>query len=425
LPLAVSKSSDVKILVVGGGGREHALAWRLAKEAEVIVAPGNPGIAEDCETVPISAKDHAALVVLCQERNIDLVVVGPEDPLIDGLADRLREAGFPVYGPGLDGARLEGSKAFSKQVMAAAGVRTAAFETFTDPAAAVEYAKSRFDLGRGVAVKASGNALGKGVVVADEFGLAEEAVKRMMVDREFGSAGETIVVEDMLVGPEFSLLTIVGDHNYVSLPVAQDHKRAYDNDRGPNTGGMGAYSPVGWIPADMIGAVEGEIVEPTLRALKAQGITYRGTLFSGIMVDSGNPYCLEFNVRMGDPETQAVMMRIESGYAQALYDAAVGNEIPEVSISSLASLTVVVAGKDYPAQSSKGLPIQIGPIASNAKLFHAGTAVAEGQLITNGGRVIAASATGADLAEAKASAYSAADAVSFTGARYRRDIGER
>ena len=421
----MSKSGEVKILVVGGGGREHALAWRLSKEAEVIVAPGNPGIAEDCETVAVSAKDQDGLVDLCRSRHIDLVVVGPEDPLIEGLGNRLRAEGFAVYGPDQAGAELEGSKAFSKQLMVEAGVPTAAFQAFSDPVAATDYARVKYDTGRSVVVKASGNALGKGVVVADNFEAAKDAIHRMMVDREFGSAGETIVIEDRLVGPEFSLLTIVGDENYVSLPVAQDHKRAFDGDLGPNTGGMGAFSPVASISDSLIRQVESEMVEPTIRALKARGISYRGTLFTGVLVDGGKPYCLEFNVRMGDPETQALMMRIESGYAQALFASATGTVVPEITVSPLAALTVVVAGKDYPLQSSKGIPIQIDQVPIGSKLFHAGTALVDGNLVTNGGRVFAASAIGKTLEEAKALAYAAAASVHFSGARVRSDIGEK
>lgn len=416
------QSGSVRILVVGGGGREHALAWRLSKESEVIVAPGNPGIGEDCETVAVPANDHAGLLDLCRERGIDLVVVGPEDPLIAGLADHLRAGGFAVYGPNRDGAQLEGSKAFSKQVMRDAGVRTAAFESFTDPELATEFARSRYELGKAVAVKASGNALGKGVVVTETFEEASAAIRRMMVDKEFGAAGETLVIEDRLQGPEFSLLTIVGDKNFVSLPVAQDHKRAFDGDMGPNTGGMGVFSPVEWISADLIRQVEAEIVTPTLEALKAKGIPYRGTLFSGIMMDDGLPYCLEFNVRMGDPETQAIMMRIEGGYASALYASATGEEIPSVRISSEPSVTVVVAAPDYPVTSSKGSPISIGELPTGSKLFHAGTAVRDGQLVTNGGRIFAATARAETLARARELAYQAARAVEFEGARFRSDI---
>lgn len=414
----------MRILVVGGGGREHALAWRLSKEADVIVCPGNPGIELECETVPISAKDHVGIKELCKGREIDLVVVGPEDPLIAGLADVLRAEGISVFGPNKDGAELEGSKAYSKDIMKRAGVPTARFESFTNAEAARLYSRRRFDDGKSVAVKASGNALGKGVVVAATVEEAIAAIDRMMVAREFGEAGETVVIEDCLDGPEFSLLTIVGDHNYVSLPVAQDHKRAFDGNLGPNTGGMGAYSPVEWLGSALVDEVEATIVVPTLAALKSAGITYRGMLFSGIMMDSGRPYCLEFNVRMGDPETQALMLRMNTGFAKALADAASGHWIEPPSIQANASATVVVASRNYPLSGSKGAPIRIGSVPTGAKLFHAGTAVIDGKLVTNGGRVIAASASGETLAEAKRLAYIAAQAVEFEGARFRTDIAQ-
>ncbi len=412
----------MRILVVGGGGREHALAWRLSHEAEVLASPGNPGIAEDCETVQVSTKDHDGLVALCKARSIDLVVVGPEDPLIDGLGNVLRAAGIAVYGPNQDGAQLEGSKAFSKAVMTEAGVPTAAYQSFTHPTEAIQFARSRFDLGKGVAVKASGNALGKGVVVCNDFDSAVNAIERMMIAKEFGAAGDVVVVEDCLVGREFSVLTVVGDQNFVTLPIAQDHKRAYDGDQGPNTGGMGAFSPVAWITRELIEEVESRIVRPTLEALKAKGITYRGTLFSGIMMDQGKPQCLEFNVRMGDPETQAVMLRLGKGYADALLSSAVGRYIEAPEVSEQATVTVVVAGKDYPMSSSKGLPISFGELPLGSKLFHAGTSLVDGQLVTNGGRVIAASAAANTLPEARKLAYQAAEAVQFEGARFRSDI---
>lgn len=400
------------------------MSWRLAHEAEVIVAPGNPGIAEDCETVDISTKDHQAISSLCKDRKIDLVVVGPEDPLIDGLGDTLRAQGFAVYGPNADGARLEGSKAFSKALMREEGVPTASFQSFTDPNDAKEYTRRRFGSGKSVAVKASGNALGKGVVVAPILEQAIDAIDRMMVAKEFGSAGETVVVEDRLVGPEFSLLTIVGDRNFVSLPVAQDHKRAFDGDAGPNTGGMGAFSPVPWVSRALIEEVESKVVLPTLNGLRAKGIQYRGTLFSGIMMDSGAPYCLEFNVRMGDPETQALMLLVGGGYAAALLASANGARIEPPSIRDAASVSVIVSSRDYPERSSKGSPIRVGVLPAGAKLFHAGTAVKDGLLVTNGGRIIAASASAETLPEARRLAYMAAEAVQFEGARFRSDIAQ-
>lgn len=407
----------MRILVVGSGGREHALAWKLSQDHEVVCAPGNVGIAEDVKTVP-EATTLDAFVDLAP--NFDLVVVGPEDPLVNGLADRIRAIGVPVYGPGADGARLEASKAFSKEVMVAAGIRTAEHVSFTDAAKALEYTRSRFAAGRGVAVKASGNALGKGVVVCTELAQAEVAIHQMMVDRQFGDAGAEVVIEDRLEGPEFSLLTIVGDHNYVSLPIAQDHKRVFDGDQGPNTGGMGTFTPCAWASDELVREAEEMVVRPLVEELKARGIDYRGTLFSGLMVQDGVPYCLEYNVRFGDPETQSVMLRLGKGFGEALYAAATGAVIEAPEVLPNAAVTVVVASGGYPGEYKKGLPIEIGSLPEGAKLFHAGTAPGP---VTNGGRVIAASASAPTVALARAKAYAAAEAVKFEGAFYRRDIG--
>ncbi len=413
----------MRILVVGSGGREHALAWKLAQEHEVFCAPGNPGIAEDVEIVPVVAMDLGGLLEVALKRKVDLVVVGPEDPLVAGLADVLGGAGVPCYGPGLQAARLEGSKAFSKAAMAAAGVPTAEFASSTSAEMALEYARQRFAAGRQVAVKASGNALGKGVVVCERLEEAEGAIRRMMVDREFGDAGAEVVVEDRLVGREFSLLTIVGDGGFASLPVAQDHKRAFDGDLGPNTGGMGTVSPCEWVSDDLIKETEARVVAPLLAEMRRRGIPYRGTLFSGLMVEEGTPYCLEYNVRFGDPETQSVMLRLGRGLGEALYSAAIGDLVSAPEVLDNAAATVVVASGGYPGGYERGLPIEIDALPDGAKLFHAGTALRNGELVTSGGRVIGASASGATLDEARLKAYAAAEAVRFEGAFFRRDIG--
>lgn len=411
----------MRILVVGSGGREHALAWKLSQEHDVACAPGNPGIAADVPCAPVAATDAAGLLALAKD--FDLVVVGPEDPLVNGLTDALREAGIACYGPGAEGAQLEASKAFSKELMSAAGVPTAAFRTFVDARDAREFAASRFGQSRKVVVKASGNALGKGVAVCEGLEEAEEAIRRMMLERVYGEAGAAIVVEDRLEGPEFSLLTIVGEEGFVSLPVAQDHKRAFDGDQGPNTGGMGTVSPCAWVVDDLVRETEARVVAPILAELRRCGIAYRGTLFSGLLVQDGTPYCLEYNVRFGDPETQSVMLRLGKGLGEALRAAATGAPIPPPEVLGNAAATVVVASGGYPGEYRKGLPIEIGPLPEGAKLFHAGTALRDGRLVSSGGRVIAASASGATLAEARARAYAAAEGVRFEGAFYRRDIG--
>lgn len=413
----------MRILVIGSGGREHALAWKLAQEAEVLVAPGNAGIAQELECVDVKASDSEGILALCRERDIDLVVVGPEDPLIAGLGDFLRTGGFPVYGPGSLGARLEGSKAYSKQLMAEAGVLTARYESFQEATLAKEFARSLVDSGAMPVIKASGNALGKGVVVANSLTEAEDAIDMMMVDREFGDAGSTVVVEERLLGFEFSLLTICSGTDFYSLPVAQDYKRALDGDRGPNTGGMGTYSPVAAVSSDMVMEAEALAVRPILSHLKANGIDYRGTLFSGFMVQNGKPYCLEYNVRFGDPETQTVMRRLGSGFAAALLAAAKGESISPIEVLDHSAVTVVVASGGYPGSYAKGIPVQIpSDLPDAVKVFHAGTALQDGQLVSSGGRVLGVSAIGDSQEEARAAAYAACDLIEFEGKHLRRDI---
>jgi len=409
----------MRILIVGSGGREHALAWRLSQEAEVHVTPGNPGIASVATIHPSEGRPSD----LAKRLAIDLVVIGPEDPLIAGLADELRSAGFPVFGPGASGAQLEGSKAFSKELMAEAGVPTAAFKNFADADAAVDYARERFAAGRPVVVKASGAALGKGVIMCDSIGDAEEAIDLMMRRGELGPAGREIVLEERLRGFEFSLLTLCSDEGFWSLPPAQDHKRIFDGDNGPNTGGMGAYSPVAKVSKELIERTEHQVVAPILAALKSRGISYRGTLFSGLMVDEGQPYCIEYNARFGDPETQSLMVRLGTGLADTLMACANGEPVPPVPVSDQASLTVVIASAGYPATSQKGVPIEIGSMPKGVQVFHAGTATVDGQLVTNGGRVLGVTATGRTFDEARALAYQGVGQISFGGMQYRTDIG--
>ncbi len=408
--------------MVGGGGREHALAWKLAQEAEVHVAPGNALIARELPCHAVGASDLAGIVSLAQRLAVDVVVVGPEDPLIAGLADVLMAAGLPCFGPSQAAAQLEGSKAFSKAIMREAGIPTADFGTFSDPAAARAFAIARFDAGRQIAVKASGAALGKGVVVCDSREQALDAIEMMMVDRELGEAGQTVVLEDRLVGREFSLLTLVGGGGYFSLPIAQDHKRALDGDRGPNTGGMGTYSPVDWVRPEWIAETEARMVEPLIAAMKAPGTPYSGVLFTGVMVDHDRPYCLEYNVRFGDPETQTVMARLGPGLSESLFAVARGHAPLPVATLDHAAITVVLASAGYPGAYQKGLPIELGAMPAGVQCFGAGVGEAEGQLITLGGRVLALTATGKTLAEARSLAYRAAEVVNFSGKMMRSDI---
>jgi phosphoribosylamine---glycine ligase len=412
----------MRILVVGSGGREHALVWKLAQEAEVLCAPGNPGIASIAECLPIPPSGADDLIAVCKSREVDLVVVGPEDPLVAGLADRLREAGIATFGPGAEGAKLEASKAFSKELMRKAHVPTARYETFTDSLSARTYSNTQLMEGRGVVIKASGNALGKGVVVCSEPEEAEEAITDMLDDRRFGDAGAEIVIEERLVGFEFSLLTLCSDAGFYSLPIAQDYKRALDGDRGPNTGGMGSYSPVPRISSEMVTYTEAHVVAPILAALKEQGISFRGLLFSGLLVQDGEVYCLEYNVRFGDPETQTVVRRLGNGFAEALFACAEGRPIPAIELLNVEAVTVVTASGGYPGDCEKGMPITLGELPAGVELFHAGTGLKDGHLVTAGGRVIAVSAAAPTIAKARQLAYEGAQQVQFAGKYLRTDI---
>lgn len=411
-----------RILVVGSGGREHALAWKLAQEAEVLATPGNPGIREIAETFDVKANDAAGLAELAKRGGVDVVLFGPEDPLIAGCADHLRGEGIALFGPGKDAARLEGSKAYSKDLMRSAGVPTAGFGTFRDPEAALIYAQSRADQGRQVVVKASGAALGKGVVVCHSLDEAEDAIQMMLVDRELGEAGSEIVIEDRLVGREFSLMTLVSDGEIRSLPVAQDYKRALDGDRGPNTGGMGSYAPASWVSAALIEETEEKIVRPILAALKSHGIDYRGVLFSGLLVEDEIPYCLEYNVRFGDPETQSIVRCLGAGFADAILAGARGQSIPAIETLDHHAVTVVMASGGYPGKVAKGSKITFGEMPDGVVTFHAGTARESEGLMTAGGRVLGVSAVGPSIQAARDLAYEGVSAISFERAQFRHDI---
>jgi phosphoribosylamine--glycine ligase len=413
----------MRILVIGSGGREHALAWRLAHEHSVWVAPGNPGIAREILCLPqVSAIDFAAIQQTCEDLKIDLVVVGPEDPLVMGLTDFLRAKGIVAFGPGREAAQLEGSKIFAKELMKEAGVATAAFQTFADPQTAKEYVRLRFADGFPQVIKAAGNALGKGVTVAEDVAEAEAAINAMMVQRVFGAAGERIVIEDRLLGPEFSLITLVSDHDYLSLPVAQDHKRVNDGDHGPNTGGMGVYLPPAHIDAEVVASVEKQVVEPVLAALRQRGIAYRGTLFSGLMMHHGRPHCLEFNVRFGDPETQALMMVIGDGFGDALRAAATGEALSPFMLTHMAAVHVVMSAEGYPGPVRRGDPIVEAPLPEGVKVFFAGVGGTPEHLVTAGGRVLGVSATSTEIGTAREAVYTALRSFGIPGAHYRRDI---
>ena len=414
----------MRVLVVGSGGREHALVWKLAQEAEVFCTPGNAGIALECETAAVKPDDTNGLAGLAMDIGADLVVIGPEDPLIAGVTDALRSVDVPVVGPGVKGAALEGSKAFSKRLMVEAGVPTADFGEFTDPAEARSYVAEMSIKGKNVAVKASGAALGKGVAVCLSQEEADEAIERTMVEKAYGPAGDTVVVEECLFGKEFSLMTLVSGTSFRSLPVAQDYKRAYEGDRGPNTGGMGSFSPVGWMDERLVERAEQTVVAPILAKLADKGIDYCGVLYSGLMVVDENLFCLEYNVRFGDPETQTVVRRLGDGFAEALRCVAAGEPVPELDVKSDAAITVVMASDGYPGNYQKGRSITVPPdLPPEVVVFHAGTSALMGGLVTSGGRVLGVSATGGDLGSARQTAYAAVERIEFKGCQYRNDIG--
>jgi phosphoribosylamine--glycine ligase len=400
----------VKVCVVGSGGREHALAHALGRTAEVVVTPGNPGIPGSTSAPP-------------ENIDADLHVIGPEAPLVDGLADRLRRRGKLVFGPGADGARLEGSKAWMKQVLADAGVPTARYGTFTEVGSALEFLKS---LPGPYVVKTDGLAAGKGVLVSESLDEAAEDVRAKLSGDAFGDAGRTVVIEEALVGPELSVLAVCDGTEAVALAPAQDFKRAGDGDAGPNTGGMGAYSPVPVAGADVVEAVMAGAVAPTLAALRAQGIDYRGVLYAGLMLTPEGPKVLEYNVRFGDPEAEVVLPRLSSDLAALLAEAAAGELRSRPEFLADACVTVVLASEGYPTSPRTGdviEGIEEAGAMPGVNVFCAGVGRDDsGRLVTAGGRVLDVTATGTTIAEARERAYAAVDRIRWPGMHHRRDI---
>ena len=419
------------ILVIGSGGREHALCWRLAQSPScrrVHCAPGNPGIATVAECHGVSAGNIPALVKLAQKLEPDLVVIGPEAPLVAGLADRLRDAGFTVFGPSQEAAQLEGSKAFLKDFFARHTIPTAAYKTFTDYDAAAAYITAH---GAPVVVKTSGLAAGKGVTVATTVGEALDAARDMLSGKAFGDAGHTIVVEDFLDGEEISYFAICSGSDFVPLGSAQDHKRVGDGDTGPNTGGMGAYSPARLMTPELERTINETLIAPTLRGMVADGHPFHGVLFAGLMVANGVPKLLEYNVRFGDPECQTLMMRIDGDFAAFLLAAAKGDlstAKKSFSMRAKPSLCVVMAAQGYPADYKKGTVINGLDDAprDGAVVFHAGTkADSHGRIVANGGRVLCVTACADTLVQAPAAAYGTVDRILWPEGFCRRDIGWR
>lgn len=418
----------MKLLVVGSGGREHALCWALRRDrpdATIWCAPGNPGTATVAANLPIAADDLNGLTDQARSLDIDLTVVGPELPLALGLADHLRGTGRRVFGPIASAARIEASKAFAKEVMASAGVPTAASATFNELGPALAYVAVHAEP---LVVKASGLAAGKGAIVCTTRIEAAAAVRSMLGTGDFGEAGQTVVVEDFLEGEELSVLAITNGRDVTLLPSAQDHKRLLEGDLGPNTGGMGAYSPVAIATPDLLARVEQEILLPTLEELDRLGAPFRGVLYAGLMIrPDGSPSVIEFNCRLGDPETQAVLPLVKSGLAEALWQAADGASLPALALSPHAAVTTVLAARGYPDRPEKGALIAIPPdLPEGVTVFHAGTRRDDGGVLrTAGGRVLAVTAVRPTFGEAQAASRSAAEQIQFDGKQFRHDIGWR
>ncbi len=424
----MARTLPKSVLVVGSGGREHALVKALAlspAKPRLICAPGNAGIAQDTACFPVAGDNIAGLVALAQREKVEFVVVGPEVPLALGLADQLIAAGIPVYGPKADGARLEASKIFTKQLLLKHNIPTAAAGIFTAVEPALADLQKR---GAPIVIKADGLAAGKGVVVAQSLAEAEAAVRDMLAGNKFGSAGSRILIEDCLFGEETSLLVVVSGRDYVILPTAQDHKRIGDGDTGPNTGGMGAYSPAEVVTPELLDRINREIVRPSVDAIAAEGMDFCGTLFIGIMLTPTGPRVIEYNARFGDPETQVVLPRLETDLLTLLW-AATERALAgfQLKVKPEYALCVVIAAKGYPDQFPKGDPLLLPrTLPPQTTIDHAGTARnPAGQLVTNGGRVLGVTALGSTLTEAAARAYLACESIQCASKYHRRDIGAR
>ena len=425
----------MNVLIIGGGGREHALGWKIKQSkgcGKIYFAPGNGGTGEIGENIPITAdkvdtKTADAIDFFARHNNVELIVIGPEDPLAQGLADRLAKPGRYIFGPVQTAARLEADKAYSKHLMRSAAIPTAEARTFTDHSAAIAYVEAHETP---LVVKAAGLAKGKGVVVCSDAKEAAAAVMMIMQDRAFGEAGETVVIEERLVGQEVSVLALVDGKNIFVLDPAQDHKQAHEGDTGPNTGGMGAYCPTPLVNDKLMEQIERQVLVPTVDVLRREGITFQGVLYAGLMLTAGGPKVLEYNCRFGDPETQALMMRFKGDMLDVMVKTASGRlDEADIAWDSKCCCCVVMASGGYPGDYKKGLPItgiEEAEKDSSVKVFHAGTARdKEGRLVTSGGRVLNVCAIGKDLKEAQQRANAACEKIHFEGAHWRRDIGYR
>ncbi|HIJ37655.1 MAG TPA: phosphoribosylamine--glycine ligase [Rhodospirillaceae bacterium] len=420
----------MKILVVGSGGREHALCWAIRRSplcSHLLAAPGNPGIGQLAELVPIAAEESDALVRFAQSQHVELVVIGPEAPLVAGLADRLAAVGIRAFGPSADAALLEGSKGFMKDMVAKCGIPSAAYGRFTEAEAAKDFIRAK---GAPIVVKTDGLAAGKGVVVATSLDEALAAVDLMMAEKAFGAAGEEIVIEEFLEGEEASFFAIVDGQTALPLAAAQDHKRVGDGDQGPNTGGMGAYSPAPVVTEAVAQKIMDRCILPLVKGMAEQGRPYKGVLFAGVMIKDGEPKLLEYNVRFGDPECQVLMARLDSDIVELML-AACETQLAghRIAWRPQPALVVVMAAKGYPGAYRKGSVIGgLGGAAAieGVTIFHAGTKSGEdGRILANGGRVLGITAIGSDLAQAQSRAYRAVDRLDWPDGFCRRDIGWR
>lgn len=419
----------MKVLVIGSGGREHALTWKISKSKyvkEIFAIPGNPGIAQLATCITIDPTNIKAIADFAEREKINLTVVGPEAPLVAGIVDEFESRGLKIFGPSKEAARLEGSKAFSKEMMKAFGVPTAEFQIFDNPEDAKAYIKEK---GAPIVVKADGLAAGKGVVVAQTVEEALEAIDKIMVDRVFGDAGNRVVVEECLKGEEASYLVISDGERYIPLAPAQDHKAVFDGDRGPNTGGMGAYSPAPVLSPELEEEVKKRVIEPMLKGMAERGTPFKGILYAGIMVtENKGIQVLEFNVRFGDPEAQVILRRMKTDLVELCKKTIEGNLPEKIDWDGRTAICVVLASKGYPGKYEKGkviTGIEEAEKIDDVVVFHAGTAIKNGKLVTNGGRVLNVTAMGKDIHEAIDNVYRAVDKIHFDGMHYRKDIGAK
>lgn len=413
----------MNVLVIGKGGREHALVWKFANSpsvTHVFAAPGNPGMAEQATCVSIKENDIDELVSFAKTNTIGLTFVGPEVPLLDGIVDRFTEEGLVIFGPSKEAAQIEGSKSFAKNLMKKYGIPTASSETFTNYDKALSYVREK---GAPIVLKADGLAAGKGVIVAATLEEAEEGLYELMVDKRFGAASEKVVVEEFLEGEEFSLMSFVHDEIILPMEIAQDHKRAYDGDKGPNTGGMGAYSPVPQIPESAVQKAIQEIVQPTVLAMKQEGTPFTGILYAGLILTKEGPKVIEFNARFGDPETQVILPRLENDLAELLLSL-LESKKQELQWSEESVLGVVLASNGYPVSSSEPEEIEgLQNIQGETNVFHAGTKAEGDSLKTDGGRVLLVASKGKSLSEAQEKVYAEMKKITCEGSFYRKDIG--